>query len=55
MSNDLEYQKFSLYWWKVIVNTSIVTAWNNITTETRNDLENQKFDTNWNVRLAITL
>lgn len=53
---DLEYKKFSLSnLWNIRVKNRIVTKWDNLTwINDIVDLESKKFDTNWNVRLALT-
>lgn len=52
--SDLEKWKFSLTnEWNVWVNMSVVLSWSWLL-ETRTDLENKKFISNWKVRAVLS-
>ena len=54
--NDKENSKFILSNWVVKVKLSQVSFWSEISTlETNPDLENQKFDSNWNIRVIVSM
>jgi len=56
MDNDLEKNKFELDSWKIKLKTSAQIAWiNDIWNRDINDMEKNKFDTNWYIRIITAI
>ena len=54
--NDLEKNKFDLDNWKVGLKTSNEISWiENIWKRSINDMEKEKFDSNWNIRIITAI
>jgi len=54
--NDLEKHKFVLDSWKVKLKTSAQIAWvDDIWNRDINDMEKNKFDTNWYIRIITAI
>ena len=54
--NDLEKNKFDLEGSKVVIKTSAEIPWiENIWNRDINDMEKEKFDSNWNIRTIIII
>lgn len=54
--NDLEKNKFDLQEWNIVIKTSSQVSWiENIWKRGINDMETNKFDSNWNIRIITAI